>query len=177
MPSRSSDEASAREKVTPSERRSQQGSSSPARERGAWIGVAVGLAAVAGLATVLVTAVQRDSGQPALPLPWEEPVHPQRDEGRADGSTSLATEALMARTQESQPEPIWWGIERDLPKDPLPGQATPPCRQRGAVVINGGCWGRPESSTPPCGEGDFEWEGLCYRPILAVKRPSTSEPR
>ncbi|WP_224371619.1 serine/threonine protein kinase [Hyalangium versicolor] len=166
-----------RASMPPASRRSQSGPSRPVGARWPWASAA-GLMSAVGLASaVLITQVDQEI--PLPPQSLEELPPPVRDEGREDAGTSLATEALMASTQEEQPPDLTWdGLEGEMPDKPLPGQAKPPCKQRSAVVINGGCWVRPEVSTPPCKEGEYEWERLCYLPILSVtRRPSTSEPR
>ncbi|WP_224240660.1 serine/threonine-protein kinase [Hyalangium gracile] len=161
----------------PGGRQSKCGSSGPGRERWSWLSVAAGLALTVGLTTALVLRGQRDTGEQAPPRLLEEEGPPGWEEGSADAGTSLATELLAVSVSEELPEPGWQGLGEEVPKDPLPGQARPPCKQRGAVVINKGCWGRPEVSTPPCGEGEYEWEGRCYRPLLGLPRPATSQPR
>ncbi len=64
----------------------------------------------------------------------------EREEGREDGGTALAQDVLSvsARVEAPKPEPESFAVE--MPKKPLPGQARPPCRQWGAVELNGGCW-------------------------------------
>ncbi|WP_407736565.1 serine/threonine-protein kinase [Hyalangium sp.] len=166
-----------RARVAPAMRRSEPRSTRLAWVRKPWVSAAMGLAATAGLATVWVVHEPRNPERQAPPWPPEESARPKQDKDSADGGTSLADETLASMVKMEQPQLTWQGLEADMPKEPLPGQARPPCKQRGAVVINGGCWGRPENSTPPCGEGDYEWGGLCYRPILGKAAPATSEPR
>lgn len=100
----------------------------------------------------------------------------EQEEDREDAGTSLAQEVLSVSARVDPPvlEPESFAVE--MPKKPLPGQARPPCRQRGAVEINGGCWGRP-GAPPPCAEGEYEWEERCYYPILRLPPPASSEPR
>ncbi len=165
-----------RVRVAPAVRKSQPRSSRPARARKPWFGAAVGVAATAGLATAWVLHGWRDAGRPVPLQPPEERVWPERDKDSADAGTSLADEMLVS-VQMEQPEPTWQGLDAQIPKKPLPGQARPPCKQRGSLEINGGCWARPPDSRPPCREGEYEWEGFCYFPVLGPTPPATSEPR
>lgn len=151
-------------------------SSRPARSSKPWVSAAVGLAATAGLATLWVRHEPRAPEQQEPQWIPEEPAHSKQDEDSADGGTSLADATLASMTKMEQPQPTWQGLEADMPKDPLPGQARPPCKQRGALVFNGGCWWPPATSSP-CGEDEYERGGLCYRPILGKNTPATSEPR
>jgi serine/threonine protein kinase len=72
-------------------------------------------------------------------------------------------------------------VTREVPSEPLSGQRLPPCPQRGAVVINGGCWRRPsvEAEVAPCDSEDlYEHKGRCYSPILISGRrvPTSKDP-
>jgi hypothetical protein len=112
--------------------------------------------------------------------PAEQPVRgvarQERGSGGEDaGSVGLAKDALAASTRANQPEPTGHGLGLEVPKNPLPGQARAPCKRR-EFVINQGCWGRPEDPTPPCRERTYEWQGLCYYPVLELPPPPTSEP-
>ncbi len=138
-----------------------------------WLLGAGGLAATAGLGTAVYVHVQGEAEQ--LP-PKEELASVEREEGREDGGTSLAQEVLSVSACVEAPEPEPESFAVEMPKKPLPGQARPPCRQRDAVEIKGGCWVR-SSVPPPCAEGEYEWEKRCYLPILGLPPPATSEPR
>jgi hypothetical protein len=165
-----------RPRRVPAVRKSQPCPSRPAWARKPWLGAAVGLAATVGLATVWGLHGPRDAGRPAPVASPEALVWPERQEDRPDGGTSLA-EQMVVSPRVDEPDPIPWVLGAEVPKTPLPSQARPPCRQRGAVEINGGCWARPPDSTPPCGEGDYELAGVCYRPLLGPPRQPTSVQR
>jgi len=76
-------------------------------------------------------------------------------------------------------------VTRDMPSEPLPGQRLPPCPQRGAVVINGGCWRRPsiEAAAAPCDSDPdldlYEYKGRCYAPLFINGRrvPTSKDPQ
>ena len=62
-----------------------------------------------------------------------------------------------------------------IPRTPMRGQQTPPCR-RGDTAINGGCFMRYDSSAmmPPCEPGTYEHQGQCWRAMAKTKREPTS---
>jgi predicted Ser/Thr protein kinase len=67
-------------------------------------------------------------------------------------------------------------IAEELPNEPLPGQQRPPCRGRGYVEINGGCWRQFSPATsPPCGDDAYEWKDACYGPVMDRARPRASK--
>jgi eukaryotic-like serine/threonine-protein kinase len=88
------------------------------------------------------------------------------------GTVGLADAGLEASSNPAQEEPV---IGRDMPKKPLPGQRRSPCGKH-AVELNGACWIRSDTATPPCGDELAEWKGECYWPILKIPRPATSAP-
>jgi serine/threonine protein kinase len=152
-------------------------SSRPARAWRPWLGAAAGLAVMAGLAVALVLHSPRDSEPQAHVWPPEDAAHPEQEEDSADAGVSLAKEVQRVSARVEQPQSTWEGLSAEKAKEPLPGQARPPCKRRGSVEINGGCWwGRPEAK-PPCREGEYEWEGRCYHPTPAPAPPATSEQR
>ena len=154
-------------------RRSRPKPSPPARAKRPWLGAAAGLAVMAGLAAALVLHGPRDSEPRAHVGPPEEAARPEQEQDSADAGVSLAKEVQSVRVE--QPQPSREGLSAEKVKKPLPWQARPPCKQRGSVEINGGCWwGRPENK-PPCGDGEYEWEGRCYHPTPAPTPPATSE--
>ncbi len=159
--------------VVPGVRRSRPKPSRPARAKRSWLGAATGLAVVAGLAAALVLHGSRDAEPLAHVLPPEEAARLEQEDS-ADAGVSLAKEVQSASARVEQPQPSWAGLSGEKVTKPLPGQARPPCKQRGAVEIKGGCWW-PPAELPPCGEGEYEWGGRCYRPILAPTPPATSE--
>jgi serine/threonine protein kinase len=156
-------------------RRSRPRTSRPVRTSRSWLATVAGLTATAGVVMVLVLNGEKDAGQQETPLPDEDWARVKQKEDREDAGTSLATEAVAIRVQVEQPRPTDEGLRKQVPKKPLPGQAQAPCKQRNEVEINGGCWIRPEVSTPPCGVREYEWGGRCYYPVLAPAPPATSE--
>jgi hypothetical protein len=140
----------------------------PARAGRLWLAAAAGFVAL--LALQGWWALRRGPmRQPPQPL-----ARVERDEDRQDAGTSLAQEVLGSSARIQQPEPRWEGINLEVPKTPLPGQVRSPCKKWQAAEIHGGCWRRPEESTPPCRPGDYEWQGVCYYPVLAPTPPATS---
>lgn len=126
-----------------------------------------------GLAAALVLHSPRDAEPREHVWPPEEAARPEQEDG-ADAGVSLAKEVQSVSARMEQPQPSWEGLSGEKVTKPLPGQARPPCKQRGSVEIKGGCWWLP-AELPPCGEGEYEWGGRCYRPILASVPPATSE--
>jgi serine/threonine protein kinase len=156
-------------------RRIRPRSSRPVRTSRSWLATVVGLTATAGVVMVLVLNGEKNAGQQEAPLPHEDWARVEQKEDGADAGTSLAAEVLTISARVELPEPIEGGLRAEVPKKPRPGQARPPCKERGTVQINGGCWwGRPEA-TPPCRDGEYEWEGRCYYPALPPTPPATSE--
>jgi hypothetical protein len=110
-----------------------------------------------------------------------EPARPRRATGSPDaGPAGLGEEALasvnsaetpLASVSEKQ-------ISREVPAEPFSDQKLPPCPERSAVVINGGCW-RPQvpaANASPCDSDLYEHQGRCYAPILiSAKRVPTSK--
>jgi hypothetical protein len=160
--------------VVPGVRRSRPKPSRPARAKRPWLGAAAGVVVVAGLAAALVLHGPRDAGSRAHVLPPEEAARLEQEDS-ADAGVSLAKEVQSVRARVEQPQPAWEALTAEVPKKPLPGQARPPCRQRGAVEIKGGCWWGPPEVTPPCREGEYEWGNRCYHPVFAPTPPATSE--
>ncbi len=156
-------------------RKSRPVSLRPARAARPWLAIAGGLIAAVAIALTLALHGERDAGLQPAPLPQEAWAHQDQTEGRPEAGTSLAAEAPMISARVEQPEPMGGGLRAEVPKKPRPGQARPPCKERGTVQINGGCWwGRPEA-TPPCRDGEYEWEGRCFYPALPPDPPATSE--
>jgi len=157
-------------------RRSRPKPQRTARARWPWLGVTTGLAVAAGLAVALVLHSPRGSELRVHVWPPGDAARPEQELDSADAGVSLAKEVQRMSARVEQPDPTWEGFSAEKVKKPLPGQARPPCKQRGAVELKGGCWW-PPAEVPPCGEGEYEWGGRCYRPILAPTPPATSEQR
>jgi eukaryotic-like serine/threonine-protein kinase len=132
-------------------------------------------ARVGGLGVLFVAFAWRcPSPQGELPM-MVEAEEPDTEWAPDAGTRGLGEDSLTARVDSpdmpSGPEPI----SRDIPPQPRPGQQRPPCRRKGEVVINGGCWVLQANVEPPCGDDEYEWQGSCYRPASARSRPPTSK--
>jgi len=91
------------------------------------------------------------------------------------GTRGLGDDSMTTRV-DSQGAPVApESVSQEVPPQPLPGQDRPPCRRRGEVVINGGCWVLQANVEPPCGEGEYEWQGSCYRASGVRSRSPTSK--
>jgi serine/threonine protein kinase len=99
--------------------------------------------------------------------------------GSPDAGTGGVGEEAVTSVAPAQTPPVFGrGVTREMPDGPLPRQKRPPCNSRGAVVINGGCWGVLEGSgKPPCGS-DYEYKDRCYVPLLieAERVPTSDDP-
>jgi hypothetical protein len=108
--------------------------------------------------------------------PAEEPS----TEGAPDtGSTALGDGGVTSRVA-TEEEPISAeAVSVDMPKQPLPGQLRAPCRRRGTVEINGGCWAPGLTLALPCGDESYEWNGVCYLPLFERTRrvPNSTKPQ
>jgi serine/threonine protein kinase len=103
----------------------------------------------------------------------------EAEEAPDSGTTGLGDGGMTARvTPEELPVPIK-AVAREMLKQPLPDQERAPCRIRGSVEIKGGCWAPWAALTPPCGEKSYEWNGVCYLPLLKETRrvPTSKKPR
>jgi eukaryotic-like serine/threonine-protein kinase len=99
---------------------------------------------------------------------------PEREMAPDAGTRGLGDEALATRVEAFSVPNSGEPVAENIPKQPLPGQRRPPCKKSWEVVINGGCWKLLAGSAPPCGEGEYEWQGACYDPALDRSRPPTS---
>ncbi|MFL5347763.1 MAG: serine/threonine-protein kinase [Hyalangium sp.] len=102
---------------------------------------------------------------------------PDAGEGRDAGTTGVGDTSLTSQVTSIDIPNSTEPIATDMPDEPLPGQMRAPCRRRGAIEINGGCWIRWTDLAPPCGEDAYEWKKTCYWPILESKRTPTSKKR
>ena len=100
------------------------------------------------------------------------------DAGTAVGEEGLASVSPAEKPQVSGSE---GKVSREVPEKPRNDQKRPPCNQRGAVEINGGCWrfAGKGAETAPCDSDLYEHEGRCYSPILdtAERIPTSDEPQ
>lgn len=140
------------------------------------------LSALAGgglMAALLGVLLTRDGDRREVaslePLPKPQAVD------QPDAGTSLGEESL-ASVSPGEPPPVSNArISRRVPEDPLPTQMRPPCTERGAVVINGGCWIPlgAEAGTAPCDPTRYEHNGRCYMPSLVngERVPTSNEPQ
>jgi predicted Ser/Thr protein kinase len=128
-----------------------------------------------GMVLFLVVIVcEGPASQPDMPAmaQVEEPGAESAPDG---GTRGLGDDSMTAR-EDSQGAPVTpESVSREVPPQPVPGQQRPPCRRKGEVPINGGCWVLLANIEPPCGEGEYEWQGACYRPSEVRSRPPTSK--
>jgi serine/threonine protein kinase len=142
-----------------------------------WLGGAAGLAVMMGLAVALVLHSPRDSEPRAHVWPPDDAARPEQEEDSADAGVSLAKEVQRMSARVEQPDRTWEGLSAEKVKKPLPGQARPPCKQRGSVEIKGGCWWGAPEARPPCRDDEYEWGNRCYHPVFVPTPPATSEQR
>jgi hypothetical protein len=90
-----------------------------------------------------------------------------------EGTVALADAERPMSTKESQPDSAQ-EVAREMPKQPVPGQALAPCKKRFEVEILGGCWVMLGNVKPPCGKEAYDWNGACYFPVAAAKPPPNS---
>lgn len=124
---------------------------------------------------VLLAARQwrAESEKPEL-LPIEAARGTQDSGGEDGGTSALGDEVLTAPAHARMPDQGRRGVGLDMPKNPFPGQRTPPC-EKPEIEVNGGCWVRLADATPPCGPRSYEWQKGCYWPSFENPRPPTSE--
>ena len=93
-----------------------------------------------------------------------EPQVPEK----LEAGTSLGEEALGSVLPNQTPPASTGKISQNVPDKPLPKQKRPPCMERAAVAINGGCWrpAPPGAEMAPCDDDLYEHKGRCYNPIL-----------
>jgi hypothetical protein len=107
---------------------------------------------------------------------WAGAARPERqqnaDFSAREGSTiGLADSKLLTQSKVARSESTGEAVARDMPKNPFPGQARAPCRERFEEEINGGCWVQLGKLKPPCGKDGYEWNGACYWPSVPPKPP------
>ncbi|MDC0711642.1 serine/threonine-protein kinase [Stigmatella sp. ncwal1] len=93
-------------------------------------------------------------------------------DGGTGGVADAAVEAFPVSSAAPGSKPS--GLSLDMLKEPLPGQRRPPC-PGWQVSIRGGCWIEVLQTSPPCGEGAYDWKGACYFPVVMPPRPGTSD--
>jgi eukaryotic-like serine/threonine-protein kinase len=94
--------------------------------------------------------------------------------GAPDAGVTGLGEGMRTVREAPQSEPMTpEAIALEMPEEPLPHQRRAPCRRRGEVEIQGGCWGLAREE-PPCGEVSYEWQRACYFPVLDQTRKPTS---
>jgi hypothetical protein len=86
-----------------------------------------------------------------------------------------STQVLRGSSQEPVAGAEARAVALEIPPKPLPGQRRAPCRFRGDVEINGGCWRRLADVPAPCGVDAYEWQGMCYEPAADRSPPKTSK--
>jgi eukaryotic-like serine/threonine-protein kinase len=173
-------DASAKVEWERQEAQEQKRAQAPTEKNGAGFPVRRLLVAVAALALLLVVGVD---WRPNSHQRWESPAvaqrHPgQNSEGIDGGPSRLGESMASVAPKEEIPSYGAPGFSAKVPKTPLAGQRRAPCKER-QIEILGGCWYEaPARVKPPCDEGTYEWEGMCYMPILigAQRGPTSEEP-
>jgi serine/threonine protein kinase len=119
-----------------------------------------------------------DRGGVADTEPQSEPQAAEQP----DAGTSLGEEGMASvAPAETAPAPKR-KVSREMPDKPSKNQKRPPCTQRAAVEINGGCWRlAPEGADKaPCDSDLFEYGGRCYSAILNTAEehvPTSDDPK
>nr|WP_275900339.1 serine/threonine protein kinase [Pyxidicoccus trucidator] len=146
----------------------------PRREaRGPWF-------AAASLGGALALGVVGVLGVRAIELPAARPLA-EKEEARDGGAVAVGDSALTAPVEPDRASLVWSTLAVDLPPKPFPGQRRPNangrCPGTAQVPINGGCWVKLPVEVKDCDvEDGFVYKGVCYMPVLARPRPSTSAP-
>ncbi|MFP2909859.1 hypothetical protein ACLESD_33435, partial [Pyxidicoccus sp. 3LFB2] len=135
---------------------------------------AASLGAALALGAVGVLSVQ------AIELPEPRPQAAQ-EEARDGGTSAVGDSALTAPVEPDRAPFVGSTFAEDLPPKPFPGQRRPNasgrCPGKVQVPINGGCWRKLPVDVKDCDdEESFVYKGVCYAPVLAQPRPSTSGP-
>ena len=134
--------------------------------------------------------------------PWTPRVHPERRPRKLhatatgpllllllgvwlrDTNRTEHLEALFSERTLPTDAPALIGAEESqakipaypLPPKPFRNQAMAPCKTRGEIAINGGCW-MELAQRPPCYENQAEYQGKCYMPVAKENRlPQSAEP-
>jgi serine/threonine protein kinase len=144
-----------------------------ARSQEAWRGLAV----IAGLVVLIAAAFSMDRWLPvdAPRMAQAEKPHPGRPPEAEP--TGLGDSAPIDSERRELPPVSGKALALEMPPEPLPGQRRAPCRRRGDVEVNGGCWSK-WALTPPCGDDKYEWRGACYGPLFERGRaPTSQQPR
>jgi serine/threonine protein kinase len=145
----------------------------PSPESRVRVGVILG-----GMVLFMVAIVCRGpASQPEMPAMAQVEV-PGAESVPDGGTRGIGDDSLTTR-EDSQGVPVApESVSQEVPPQPLPGQHRPPCRRRGEVVINGGCWVHQTNIEPPCGEEEYEWQGACYRASgVQSRKPTSKQPR
>jgi len=134
--------------------------------------VAAGLLLLLALPWLLMS---RDTG-PGEMASAEPEAGPKRAD-QPDAGTSMGEEAMASVAPDDGMPYEERGMTREVPSGPLDGQVRPPCRYRGALEINGGCWwGSTEAPCDPTMIPKlYEYEGRCFTPIFKGQRQPTSK--
>jgi eukaryotic-like serine/threonine-protein kinase len=136
------------------------------------------------LALIFAIRPQRRFVPPQEEMPEVAQVLPNKEqEGIDGGSTGLGDAVSSKSTAEAAgkvPSSEAAGFAREVPKKPWDWQRRPPCRAGLLEVeIRGGCWSEANSARvkPPCVDGYYEWQGICYMPVATTPRiPTSDEP-
>jgi predicted Ser/Thr protein kinase len=134
------------------------------------------VAILGGVVLFLVAIVCRGPASSNEELPMVAQAEEPGAESAPDaGTQGLGEESMTARVDPQRMPVALESVSQQIPQKPLPGQQRTPCRRKGEVPINGGCWVLLANVEPPCGEGEYEWQGACYRAVDVRSRTPTSK--
>jgi serine/threonine protein kinase len=129
--------------------------------------------AVMSLAVVVPCCMSPRSNLSLIPPDMAQAEDPAVEMAPDGGTRGVGEEVLSARVDSQQIPNASEPVSKQVPQQPFSSQRRPPCR--GGEVIHGGCWMRLPNIKPPCRDNEYEWQGLCYYPILDQTRAPTSE--
>jgi len=100
------------------------------------------------------------------------------EEAPDSGNTGLGDGGVTTRVEAEEETTLAKVIAKPMPTEPFPDQRRAPCG-RGEVELRGGCWAPGITLTPPCGDAAYEWNGVCYWPLLKETQrvPTSKKPQ
>jgi predicted Ser/Thr protein kinase len=128
----------------------------------------VGVGIVAAMLALIGVAAGRRPHVRSEEAPRSGSAGPQEGGSAPDGGTrGLGDNTSTTRAEEyGVPDNAnSKALTLQMPDEPLDWQMRTPCRSRGAIAINGGCWRKLEEVPPNCGDDGYEWKNGCYHPV------------
>jgi hypothetical protein len=127
------------------------------------------------LALLVLLVVLLTPGVDRSEVAFTEPKSkPQEAENTDTGTAGMGEEALGSVPPGETSRVSGGRITRDVPDHPFKGQKRPPCAKRFEVEIKRGCWATSAGVEPPCAVGWYQYEGLCYFPVILPQPEPTS---